>query len=265
VCVGGLLLALVSWIDDVRPLSPLIRLGPQLAAIAIGLLALTPSSTLLNHGLAPLLGVAVAALLWLWFVNLFNFMDGMDGLAGSEAVTIAMGLMLFAGLGIGHDPGMVALAAVVAAAAFGFLAWNWAPARIFLGDVGSVPLGYLLGFLLLDATGRGFWKIALILPLYFLADATITLTQRLLRGERVWLAHRQHFYQRAVGRGLSHRDVMRRVVAADVALVGCGWLAENGAGILALAAALTVVGGLLASLADPRSAAGPAIEEAEHE
>ena len=93
--------------------------------------------------------------------------------------------------------------------------WNWAPARIFLGDVGSVPLGYLLGFLLLEPAARGAWKVALILPLYFLADATITLLRRLVRGERVWQAHREHFYQRAVQRGLGHAAVVRRVIAAD--------------------------------------------------
>src|SRR5207253_3210977 len=126
------------------------------------------------------------------------------GLAGSEAAAIGLGLLLFAAIGIGRDPGFAALAAAIAAAALGFLVWNWAPARIFLGDVGSVPLGYLLGFLLLSAATRGAWKLALILPLYFLADATITLGRRLTRGEPVWRPHRQHFYQRAVQRGLTH-------------------------------------------------------------
>ena len=115
-------------------------------------------------------------------------------------------------------------------AAIGFLVWNWSPARIFLGDVGSVPLGYVLGFLLLDLAIRGWWKIALILPLYFLADATITLARRLLRGERVWQAHREHFYQQAVRRGLGHAAVVKRVIAADLMLIGCGWAAENGWG-----------------------------------
>ncbi len=133
----------------------------------------------------PGLDVAAAALLWLWFVNLFNFMDGIDGLAGSEAAAIGTGLVVFAGVGSGLDPGLAALSGTAAAAALGFLVWNWAPARIFLGDVGSVPCGYLLGFLLLDVAARGHWKIALILPLYFLADATLTLLRRLARGELV--------------------------------------------------------------------------------
>jgi UDP-N-acetylmuramyl pentapeptide phosphotransferase/UDP-N-acetylglucosamine-1-phosphate transferase len=134
-------------------------------------------------------------------------------------------------------------------AAIGFLVWNWSPAKIFLGDVGSVPLGYILGFLLLDLAVRGYWKIALILPLYFLADATITLVRRLLRGERFWQAHREHFYQQAVRRGLGHAAVAKRVIAADLVLIACGWAAENGWTATALAASAATVAILLMALA----------------
>jgi UDP-N-acetylmuramyl pentapeptide phosphotransferase/UDP-N-acetylglucosamine-1-phosphate transferase len=137
----------------------------------------------------------------------------------------------------------------VTGAAVGFLVWNWSPARIFLGDVGSVPLGYVLGFLLLGCAVRGYWKIALILPLYFLADATITLARRLLRGERVWHAHREHFYQQAVRRGLGHAAVVERVIAADLVLIGCGWASENGWGAISLAGSAATVAILLATLA----------------
>ncbi len=172
---------------------------------------------------------------------------------GGEAAAIGFGLLLFASVGVGHDPGLAALGAAIAAAAIGFLVWNWAPARIFLGDVGSVPLGYLLGFLLLDQAARGQWKVALILPLYFLADATITLLRRLLRGERVWQAHREHFYQRAVQRGLGHATVVQRVIAADLVLIGCAWAAENGWPILGLTAAGVTVALLLAWLGRGRA------------
>jgi UDP-N-acetylmuramyl pentapeptide phosphotransferase/UDP-N-acetylglucosamine-1-phosphate transferase len=161
-------------------------------------------------------------------------------------------LLLFAIVGDGADPATALLAAGIFGAAVGFLAWNWSPARIFLGDVGSVPLGYLLGFLLIDVAVRGRWRIALILPLYFLADATITLFQRLLRGERVWEPHRQHFYQRAVRNGLGHAAVVKRVLAADFLLVGCGWAAENGRAMLSLSAAIVIVAVLLVALAAGR-------------
>jgi UDP-N-acetylmuramyl pentapeptide phosphotransferase/UDP-N-acetylglucosamine-1-phosphate transferase len=253
VLVGVGLLAAVSWRDDRGGLSPAMRLAAQCVAVALvlGTLALM-GTPLLTHGRLPLwLDAAVTALLWLWFINLFNFMDGIDGLAGSEAAAIGIGLML-ASFATGDDPILTVLAATIAAAAIGFLPWNWPPARIFLGDVGSVPLGYLLGFLLLGVAAEGHWKMALILPLYFLADATITLLRRLVDGERIWTPHRRHFYQGAVQRGLAHGVVVRRVVAADILLIGCGWAAENGAGWFAVAAATAIVLALLASLAGGR-------------
>ena len=144
-------------------------------------------------------------------------MDGIDGIAGSEAAAIAGGLLVLAVFGNGADPSVTLLSAAILGASLGFLVWNWSPAKIFLGDVGSVPLGYLTGFLLIGLAGAGRWKIAMILPLYFFADATITLGRRLLRGERVWEAHRQHFYQKAVIRGLDHAMVVRRVIACQSA------------------------------------------------
>src|SRR5271163_4499715 len=238
---GAMLLAAISWIDDLRGLSPATRLLAQFVAVGLGMLALMPAGPVFQGWLVPGLDAVAAALLWLWFVNLFNFMDGIDGLAGSEAAAIAIGLVLFALFGAGRDPGLAALAATTGAAAVGFLVWNWAPARIFLGDVGSVPLGYLLGFLLLDVARRGEWAAALILPLYFLADASLTLLRRLLRGERVWQAHREHFYQRAVQRGLRHDAVVSRVIAADIVLIACAWAAAKGWGFAALGVAVLTV------------------------
>ena len=171
------------------------------------------------------------------------------GIAGSEAAAIGVGLALFAVTASGDDPALAALAAAVAAAAIGFLVWNWAPARIFLGDVGSVPLGYLLGFLLLAAAARGHWKIALILPLYFLADATITLLRRLRAASASGCRIAQHFYQQAVRRGLGHAAIVRRVIAANLILIAAGWVAETVSGTAGLAVAAATVLVLLASLA----------------
>jgi UDP-N-acetylmuramyl pentapeptide phosphotransferase/UDP-N-acetylglucosamine-1-phosphate transferase len=251
IVIGTTLLAVVSWIDDLRGLSPGVRLVAQGVAVTIGILTLPAHS-----GLSAWSGLALyfsaIGLIWIWWINLFNFMDGIDGLAVSEAAAICAGLLLFTIVGDGADPTAALLAAGIVGAAVGFLVWNWSPARIFLGDVGSVPLGYLSGLLLLDLAVRGRWKIALILPLYFLADATITLFRRLLRGERVWEPHRQHFYQRAVRKGLGHSAVVKRVIAADILLIGCGWAAENGRAMLSLGAASVVVAALLVALAAGR-------------
>lgn len=251
ISLAAVFLAIVCWIDDLRGLSPILRLLAQAVAAAIGVFVLSDTYRPLDGSVGPLV-YCITGLVWVWWINLFNFMDGIDGIAGSEAAAIGAGLFLFALFGAGADPELAFLAATIIGAAIGFLVWNWSPARIFLGDVGSAPIGYLLGFLLLGAALDGHWKLALILPLYFLADATITLVRRLLRGERVWQAHRQHFYQLAVRRGLGHAAVVRRVIAADVMLIGCGWAAENGWAAAALAASAAIVAVLLAALAHGR-------------
>jgi UDP-N-acetylmuramyl pentapeptide phosphotransferase/UDP-N-acetylglucosamine-1-phosphate transferase len=252
ISLGAGLLAAVSWVDDLRGVSPLLRLLAQGAAVALGMCVLAATQNGLEEWTEPAAVLSGLGLLWVWWINLFNFMDGIDGLASSEAAAVGGGLLLFATIGVGEDPAAAVYAACLVGAAIGFLWWNWSPARIFLGDVGSVPLGYLSGFLLLGVAVRGHWKIALILPLYFLADATITLLRRLLRGERVWQAHRQHFYQQAVRDGLGHGAVVKRVIVADLLLIGCGWAAENGGGAIALGMAVAIVAVLLLGLARGR-------------
>jgi UDP-N-acetylmuramyl pentapeptide phosphotransferase/UDP-N-acetylglucosamine-1-phosphate transferase len=252
VAAGAGVLAAISWIDDLRGVSPALRLLVQAVAVAIGIFVLSEPQSFPLGWLGSAVWFAATGLLWLWWINLFNFMDGIDGIAGSEAAAIGVGLLLFAGAGAGADPALAMAAAALVGAALGFLVWNWSPARIFLGDVGSAPLGYLIGFLVLDLVMRGFWKVALILPLYFLADATITLARRLIRGERIWRAHREHFYQRAVRAGLGHAAVVERVIAADLVLIGCGWAAENGWGTASLVVSAATVAALLTVLSHGR-------------
>jgi UDP-N-acetylmuramyl pentapeptide phosphotransferase/UDP-N-acetylglucosamine-1-phosphate transferase len=243
IALAAAALAVVSWFDDLSGVGPALRLLAQFAAVAAGLWVL-PHGALFQGWLPPALDAAAGALVWMWFINLFNFMDGIDGIAGSEAATVGIGIALVAG----DDLGLAAPALTIAAAAIGFLVWNWAPARIFLGDVGSIPLGYLLGFLLYQLALRGQWQAALILPAYFLADASFTLLRRLMRGERVWRAHRQHYYQRAVQRGLGHDRVVLRVIAADIVLILCAWAAAQGWGFAALGVAALTVLALLVEL-----------------
>ncbi len=251
VLAGAVPLAALSWADDLRGLPAAARLAAHALAVALGLAALSGMGPVFQGILPGWLDTLAAALLWLWFLNLFNFMDGIDGIAGVEAATVGGGLALVAALA-GGGSGAAPYALTLAAAALGFLAWNWHPARLFLGDVGSVPLGYLLGWLLLIAAAGGQWAPALILPLYYLADASITLGRRLARGERIWLAHREHFYQRAVRGGRGHGQVALTILAANLALV-----ALAGAAALwpppwaALAGAVLTVGFLLYCLSRP--------------
>lgn len=218
VLAASLPLALISWADDVRAVDALPRLLAQALAVAAGLAAL-PADALVFQGLLPLpADRLLAGLGWLWFVNLYNFMDGIDGITGGQTVCIGAGLALVL-IVAGVDGPLAAYGLALAGAALGFLAWNWRPAKVFLGDVGSVTLGYLAGWMLLAAAADGLWLPALILPLYYMVDATLTLLRRMLRGERVWQAHRQHFYQRAVDRGLGHDRVVVAMLAANTVLL----------------------------------------------
>ena len=244
--LGALALACVSWLDDLRGLPPPARLLAQFIAAGAGAAAL-PGPVFQGY-LPAAADMALAVLIWVWFVNLFNFMDGIDGLAGVEAASLGVGLYAITALaGAGIALGWLGLA--VAAAALGFLYWNWQPARVFLGDIGSVPLGFLIGWLCLALAGEGEWAAALILPLYYLADATLTLLRRLLRGERVWRPHREHFYQIAVRRGLDHAGVCGRVLGTNLMLVLLAAVSVLWSPWPALAAAALVVAVTLAALA----------------
>lgn len=237
-------LALLSWIDDLKNLSAAVRLIVHAAVVAAALWML-PSGALVFQGwLPPLADRILAGLLWIWFINLFNFMDGIDGISGIETVAIGAGLFaLSLMLPVLAPEGRFGL--IAAGAAAGFLLWNWHPARIFLGDVGSVPLGFFLGWLLLETAASGQWAAALILPLYYLADATITLAKRALRGEKVWQAHREHFYQRPIQRGAAHDRVALRIALANAALIGLALLSTIAMTWLCLLFALLVVARLL--------------------
>lgn len=256
---GGLaILAVVSWLDDLRSLPASLRLAVQVLAVATALWG-TGESMLVFQGLLPSpVDHLVVAVLWLWFINLFNFMDGIDGISAVESASVAGGLALCALLaGLGAD--YIFWSASLAAAALGFIRWNWSPARIFLGDVGSVSLGYLLGWLLILLAAKGYWAAALILPLYYLADASWTLCRRALKGEAIWKAHRQHFYQQAVQRGHSHAAVSTRILLCNAVLVGAALLAVSGLTWPALALACLAVAALLFMLAHqmpPGGAAG---------
>jgi UDP-N-acetylmuramyl pentapeptide phosphotransferase/UDP-N-acetylglucosamine-1-phosphate transferase len=238
-------LAALSWADDRHGLSPGVRLSAQVLAIAVLVTSLEPQMRALP-ALPLVIERVLLGLAWLWFVNLFNFMDGIDGLAGSEAIAVAAGYLAIAAL-VGHAGPLFELALIAAAATTGYLLWNWHPARVFMGDAGSIPLGFLFGWLMIDLALHGHWPAAVILPLYFAADATLTLAKRVLRGQKPWEAHRDHFYQRAVLGGAAPSGVVWRVNAANAALLALALISVRYPAI-ALGGAAAVVTALLIDL-----------------
>lgn len=240
VCCLAFALAALSWLNDVTDLPAALRLGAHLLIASVGLLALPERGQVFQGLLSEPLDQAATVLLWAWFMNLFNFMDGIDGITAVETSAIGFGLAFVAALTGLASGGYLLLVVALAAAALGFLPWNWHPARVFLGDAGSVPLGFAAGWLLLLLAGRGYWASALLLPLYYLADATLTLLRRLVRGEAVWRAHRSHFYQRALAPDGDHAAVALWILAGNLGLVAAAVIAIwHPAPALALGAAIT--------------------------
>jgi UDP-N-acetylmuramyl pentapeptide phosphotransferase/UDP-N-acetylglucosamine-1-phosphate transferase len=223
------LLIFVSWKDDRKPLSPHIRLGAHALAI-IFVFSSFPDGTRIFRDwyFLPLwLDHLVAGLAWLWFINLTNFMDGMDGLTGSESTHLSFSFLVI--LFLSQTPEFwtkhpepfspMVYAACLMGAMIGFLFWNWPRAKLFLGDVGSIPLGFLLGYFMLLLVYQGYWYIALALPLYYLADATITLLRRVFEKKKFWLAHREHFYQKAVMAVKTQEQVLYPIIATNAGLL----------------------------------------------
>lgn len=202
----ALFLALVSLADDARSLPIEVRLPAHAVAACVAILAVGDPAWGWPSAIAAVFAIV-------WMTNLYNFMDGSDGLAGGMAL-IGFGTLAIAANDSGFAPLALGCAALAAAAA-GFLPYNFPPARVFLGDSGSVPLGFLAGALGALGIARGawaWWFPALVFS-PFIVDATVTILRRLLGRERIWIAHRSHFYQRLVLAGWSRRRL---------ALASCG-------------------------------------------
>jgi UDP-N-acetylmuramyl pentapeptide phosphotransferase/UDP-N-acetylglucosamine-1-phosphate transferase len=204
-------LAATSYVDDVRGLPIPFRLATHLAAAAAFAFAALPAMTL------PLLVLIVLGILWL--ANLYNFMDGSDGLAGG--MTLLGFFFLSAAAWMSGDEALLIACAIVAASAAAFLLFNFPPARLFMGDAGSVPIGFLAAALSLAGWRDGDWPLWFPVLVFgpFIADASLTLVKRIVAGERFWQAHHGHYYQRLVRLGWSHRST----ALAEYALaLACG-------------------------------------------
>ena len=226
--VPGLAVAAVGWFDDKKNLSALFRAGVHLISATCAVYCLNgleqidigPQVIELGH-----VGFVLAVLGIVWSINMYNFMDGIDGLAASEAVVVtAVGgfLSLMSG-----NTTVALLAFGVSLSVGGFLVWNWPPAKIFMGDVGSGFLGFLLAYLaLLSEKTKGVALIVwLVLLSAFIIDATLTLIRRVVSGEKWYQPHRTHAYELAVQVGYTHKQVTVSVIALTACLGVLGWIA----------------------------------------
>jgi FlaA1/EpsC-like NDP-sugar epimerase/UDP-N-acetylmuramyl pentapeptide phosphotransferase/UDP-N-acetylglucosamine-1-phosphate transferase len=218
------IVSIISLIVDLTAVSVWIRLfvhALAAAAVVFGAGLRITEISVPSLGSVPLgyVAVPVTMLFLVWMANLYNFMDGMDGFASGMTV-LGYGFIAYAALRAGETALSVA-ALFVVAASLGFLPFNWPPSKIFMGDIGSVPLGFLAGALILRGVNTGLFDIWAPLLCFapFVVDASVTLARRLIRGERLWRPHREHFYQRLVLAGWGHR---RTVLTEYAVMLGCG-------------------------------------------
>ena len=213
---SAIFIACVGAADDIRSIEVAPRLLLQALAVA-SVIYVLPADMRIVPALPWWIERALLVIGGLWFINLVNFMDGLDWMTMAEVVPITATLALIGVFGF-LAPQETAIALSLCGAMIGFAYFNRPVARLFLGDVGSLPIGLLLGWLLLLLAANGHLAAAILMPLYYLADATITLLRRLFRGEPVWHAHRSHFYQLATDRGFSVTGVVAWVFAVNIGL-----------------------------------------------
>lgn len=214
------LLAITSWINDRRHLSFIVRLIVQFVAVLLALQGLLLNIDISGweasgyFSLLPIIGWAAIALGFVWFINLYNFMDGINGLMAVETITILLTYALIMDIPAQH--------VMLVGACLGFLLLNFPKAKLFAGDVGSIPLGFIVAYLgITFAAEKQSIIAALIPPLYFIADSTITLALRTWRRKKFWEAHSEHFYQQAVRhKGFSHTRVTLTIAGLNIALGG---------------------------------------------
>lgn len=257
VAAAAVALMVVGFIDDLYTLPILPRLAVQ--AIAVGSVVMTLPPDL--HAMPGHFSVVAERILiflgGLWFVNLYNFMDGLDMLSVTETVAIAFGIALLALFDlIPSWLGWVSVALI--GAMLGFAPWNMPPARLFLGDSGSLAIGLIVGTLLVHVAGAYALPAAIILPLYYLMDASVTVIRRVVRVPRFWEAHRDHFYQMATGNAHTTLEILKLVVYLNVVLIVLAFFAiyfrhHTSAIFAAIIVAIVCVLLLLRTLSLPKS------------
>jgi UDP-N-acetylmuramyl pentapeptide phosphotransferase/UDP-N-acetylglucosamine-1-phosphate transferase len=240
------LLTILGAVDDIFPIAPLPRLAVQTAAVILAISTMPGDLRAI-----PVVPIAVERageiVAGLWFINLVNFMDGIDWMTVAETVPLTASVFVFAVLGA-VSPLAGSMALSLCGAMLGFAPFNRPVAKLFLGDVGSLPIGLLLFWLLLQLAGSGHLAAAVLLPLYYVADTTITLFQRIVRGERITEAHRTHFYQLAVIRGFPVLKVVQSVFAVNLALAVLAGLSIRVSSVVFDTFAIAAGGALVAAL-----------------
>ena len=221
IAISGL--ALISWKNDIKNINIGVRLLFQIFFISIYF------TYLYNFGFyeqSQLIHILFTVLIFTWFINIFNFMDGIDGISAVMTITICIGI-IFAYL-VNNSEYFPSFEILIISICSAFLYWNWKPAKIFLGDVGSIVLGFIcilsLYWLFLDGNT---WHWGLSLPMYYVLDTTSTLINRFISGKKIWQAHSEHFYQKAVRSGMNHSQVVKLIIVLQTIIIITCYFVKN--------------------------------------
>jgi UDP-N-acetylmuramyl pentapeptide phosphotransferase/UDP-N-acetylglucosamine-1-phosphate transferase len=218
IVLGMFMLAATSLLDELIDIPLPVRLLVQLLSVLIAL-NVVPVPTF--GGMLPMwLAKGVMAVLWVWYINLFKMMDGIDGMSPMEMVCVGMGLCILVVLAGNSFPDPLSTyALILAASGCGFLWWNWHPAKILLGDVGAIPIGFLMGYLLILTIDAGYPYAAVILPAYYLSDVTITVIRRIYHGKKLFAVYSDYYYLRALRSGRKQQAVVRYIFGINFLLI----------------------------------------------
>ena len=209
--------ATISLLDDIKYVPIIYRLCIHLIAAALVVYFFLWPRALLHNELPLYIDFTLAFLGLATFLNIYNFLDGIDGLTASESIHLSATILILCLLRydtIVHADLVIGISTLVGAASIAFIYYNWHPAKVFLGDVGSISLGFLLGLalLLVASSGLRLFAACLIACLYYIADGGLTILIRLVHGEKIWLPHLKHFFQKAGRKGMSHREITTKIV-----------------------------------------------------
>lgn len=217
-------IALVSFWDDIYNVMIPIRLLVHILCSALAVMWVIHPDRLFHYEIPGNLDLAIGAFALLTFVNIYNFLDGIDGITAVQSIQLSVTILILCYLrsDVVPEVGLIsALASIVLGWSLGFLYFNWQPAKIFLGDVGSIGLGFILGICLLKVatTGERLFASCVIASLYYIADGGLTILIRILKREKIWQPHLQHFFQKAVKRDKSHKKVVIRIMKCNFLLM----------------------------------------------
>ncbi|MFK7973254.1 MAG: UDP-phosphate alpha-N-acetylglucosaminyltransferase [Rickettsiaceae bacterium] len=217
-------ISLVSFYDDVSGVSIPIRLLVHVLCALLAIMWLILPNHITPFAISMSLDLVISALALLTFFNLFNFLDGIDGITASQTIHLASTILILCYLGydvIINVDMVIIISIIILGWAVGFIYFNWSPAQIFLGDGGSISLGFLLGICLLSvaATNVHFFLACVIASLYYIADGGGTILLRLAKGERIWEPHLQHFFQKSVQKGRNHQTVVKGIIKCNSLLM----------------------------------------------